>query len=294
MKKKKWLIVLVVTIIILTLVIGIPLGINELYKEGPGYITVWDGANMLSYYGTLLGACGAVIGVYWSIHAAQKNYREDVRARVLPFIAVLPLERSARINLEELFNKASSGSVDEKSNTSFYEEHRLDKLYFVIESTGIKVKYKLNKRQQNMINTAGYGWIRRPNGSLTLEDMEFFSMPLEIENIGNGAANNLHIGFNGCNKGSQQFTYPLVLKQGQIFYLHIFSELEFEEIDKQYMLGFYYEDIYGNGYCQQFPVSFGRDESNREWQSVDLVGKQERLRKGEKPCPPLNGSEKKK
>lgn len=280
--------------IVLVLVIGIPLIINKLYKMGPGFVTVWDGADMLSYYGTLLGDCGAVIGVYWSIHAAQRNYREDVRARVLPFIAVIPLERSARINLVESFNRASSDSVDEKNNTSFYEERRLDKLYFVIESTGIKVKYKLNERQQNLINTAGYGWIRRPNGTLSLEDMEFYSMPLEIENIGNGAANNLRIGFNSCGKDPQQFTYPLILKQGQIFYLHIFSELKYEKIDKRYTLAFCYEDIYGNGYCQQFPVSFEKDERNRELQSIDFVGKQERWRKGEKPCPPLNGSEKKK
>ncbi len=102
------------------------------------------------------------------------------------------------------------------------------------------------------------------------------------------------MGFNSQDTDSQKFTYPLSLKPGQTFYLHIFSELKYEEIDKQYMLGFYYEDIYGNGYCQQFPVSFGKDENNREWKSVDLVGKQERLRKGEKPCPPLNGLEKKK
>ena len=191
MKKKKWLIVLAVMAIVLVLVIGIPLIINKLYKMGPGFVTVWDGADMLSYYGTLLGACGAVIGVYWSIHAAQRNYREDVRARVLPFIAVIPLERSGRINLVESFNNASSGKYNEKSNTSFYEERRLDKLYFVIESTGIKVKDKLKK------------W-------------------------------------------------------------------------------------------QQFLVFFSKGENNQEWQSIDLVGKQERVRKGETPCPPLNGLEKKK
>ncbi|WP_322200895.1 hypothetical protein [Acutalibacter intestini] len=63
MKKKKWLIVLAVMAIVLVLVIGIPLIINKLYKMGPGFVTVWDGADMLSYYGTLLGDCGAVIGV---------------------------------------------------------------------------------------------------------------------------------------------------------------------------------------------------------------------------------------
>lgn len=293
MKKKKWLIVLVVTVIILALVIGVPLAINELYKKGPGYITVWDGADMLSYYGTLLGACGAVIGVYWSIHAAQKNYREDVRTRVLPYIVVSPLERNAKISwLEPSSNTESENSIT--NNESFYEEYKVEKLYFIIELDGVKIKYKLNSHQQNLIKNAGREWQKITKGLSALVTTKFFSIPLEIENGGNGTAINLRMGLNNRDTDSQKFTYPLSLKQGQTFYLHIFSELTFEEIDKCYTLDFNYEDIYGNGYRQSFPVSFGKDENDREWQSIDLVGKQECLREGEKPCPPLNGSEKKK
>lgn len=286
MKKKKWLTALVITVIILAFVIGVPLIINELYKKGPGYITVWNGADMLSYYGTILGSCGAAIGVYWSIQAAQKNYREDVRARVLPFIAVIPLERSGKINLTESFNNASSGGSDEKSNTSFYEERRLDKLYFVIESTGINIRFKLKKQQEDLINTAGLGWKRRPNGTVILEDIDFFSIPLEIENVGNGTATNVRIGLNRVDENPSQFTYPLMLKQAQTLYIHIFSQLTFEEIGSEYTLAVYYDDIYGNKYRQRFSVSFEKDENNREWQSIDLAGKQERLREGENHAHP--------
>ena len=55
------------TVIILALVIGVPLGINELYKKGPGYITVWDGADVLSFYGTILGTCATVLALVITI-----------------------------------------------------------------------------------------------------------------------------------------------------------------------------------------------------------------------------------
>lgn len=77
MKKKKWLIVLVVTVIILALVIGVPLVINELYKKGPGYITVWDGADVLSFYGTMLSTCATVLALVITIVFTRKQISRD-------------------------------------------------------------------------------------------------------------------------------------------------------------------------------------------------------------------------
>ena len=38
----------------LFLIVGVPIIINELYKR-PGYVTMWSAADMLGYYGTILG-----------------------------------------------------------------------------------------------------------------------------------------------------------------------------------------------------------------------------------------------
>lgn len=38
------------------IIIGIPLVINELYKKNSGYITIWSGEDVLSYYGSIIGA----------------------------------------------------------------------------------------------------------------------------------------------------------------------------------------------------------------------------------------------
>lgn len=51
--------ILMGTLVALFLTVGIPLIINECYKRG-GYITMWGAADVLAYYGTLLGAIATV------------------------------------------------------------------------------------------------------------------------------------------------------------------------------------------------------------------------------------------
>ena len=65
------------TVIILALVIGVPLGINEIYKKGPGYITVWDGADVLSFYGTILGTCATVLALVITIVFTRKQISRE-------------------------------------------------------------------------------------------------------------------------------------------------------------------------------------------------------------------------
>ncbi|MCC8195664.1 MAG: hypothetical protein LIO49_02450 [Ruminococcus sp.] len=94
-KKKccpKWLKIVGIIVIAIVLVFGIPILINESYKENCGYVTMWSAADVLAFYGTILAAVIAGVGVYVSIRASNNNYQEDVRSRVLPFIAVNTLE----------------------------------------------------------------------------------------------------------------------------------------------------------------------------------------------------------
>lgn len=51
--KRKYIFILCIELLILVLVV-IPIAINELYKVGKGYHTVWSGADMLSYYGSVV------------------------------------------------------------------------------------------------------------------------------------------------------------------------------------------------------------------------------------------------
>lgn len=283
-KKKsypKWLICIAVGAAVLFLIIGVPYIINECYKAECGYLTMWDAAGVLAFYGAILAAAGTGLGVFASVRAANKNYREDARMRVLPYIAVTPFERKARVNPDALFQEQVEkrhSSTETKSESAVqYKEQKLERVYFVIDSNEIKAQYELNKHQQEILEHAGYKWVRMPNGVSALRAIDYYSIPLEIENVGNGAAINFHVGFNRIgDEALYEYVRPTVLKQGQTLYVHIFSTEKFETVRGNYVLGFAYEDIYGNEYEQQFPVEYGEDESGQEYQSITLVGEQKR------------------
>lgn len=264
---------------LLVVIVGVPIGINECYKANTGYMTVWDGADVLSYYGAIIASAGAAIGVYLSIKAANKNYQDDVRARTLPFIAVTPFERKATVNTMALLNEKieKKGKPEHTSDTSAvrYEEYKLNRIFFVITSHGIEATNKLEKKQQKILDQVGNIWVTASNGGEMLQRIDYYSLPLEIENVGNGTAVNFRVGFNGASRESDhEYVRPMMLKQGQTLYIHIFSTEKYEIVRGNYLLEFYYEDIYGNKYVQKFPVTFDKDKDDREFQSIDLVGKQ--------------------
>ena len=59
------------------LIVGIPVIINECYKVNCGYITVWDGSDVLGYYGTILGSVIAVISIIVTIAFTKKQIQRD-------------------------------------------------------------------------------------------------------------------------------------------------------------------------------------------------------------------------
>ncbi len=283
-KKKsypKWLICIAVGAAVLFLIIGVPYIINECYKAECGYLTMWDAADVLAFYSAILAATGAGLGVFVSVRAANKNYREDARMRILPYIAVTPFERKARVNtfalLQEQVEKKSSSTDTKGESAVQYEERKIERIYFIIDSNKIKVQYELDKHQQEILEHVGHEWIRKPGGVIALQIIDYYSLPVEIENVGNGTAVNFRMGFNRTgNEALYEYVHPVVLKQNQTLYVHIFSTEGFETVHGDYVLGFSYEDICGNKYKQQFPVKYGKNESGQEYQSITLVGDQKR------------------
>ncbi|MDW2797397.1 hypothetical protein RZO55_07385 [Clostridium boliviensis] len=45
------------------------------------------------YIGAIIGGVCTVIGVYWIIEYSQENNKEDVRKRVLPYMALTVLHK---------------------------------------------------------------------------------------------------------------------------------------------------------------------------------------------------------
>lgn len=72
-KRTKFLIILGAVF----LIVGIPVIINECYKANCGYITVWDGSDVLGYYGTILGSVIAVISIIVTITFTKKQIQRE-------------------------------------------------------------------------------------------------------------------------------------------------------------------------------------------------------------------------
>lgn len=77
MKRKKIHRSLLAAIVAFILILVIPIAINELYKKNTGYMTIWGAADVLSYYGTILGACVTVGALIVTILFTKKQIQRD-------------------------------------------------------------------------------------------------------------------------------------------------------------------------------------------------------------------------
>lgn len=81
--------------LIFVAVIVVPIGINELYLTNDGYVTVWNGADMLAFYGAILGAMGTIILgiVAWAQNKRLLKLEETkYTLEIQPFIMLVAWE----------------------------------------------------------------------------------------------------------------------------------------------------------------------------------------------------------
>ena len=57
--------------------VGIPILINECYKAGGGYVTIWEAPDVLSYYGTVVSAVIAVATIAITISFNRKQIQRE-------------------------------------------------------------------------------------------------------------------------------------------------------------------------------------------------------------------------
>lgn len=179
-------------IVVLLLIIGVPIVINELYKKNSGYMTIWSAADVLSYYGMIIAAFIGVAGVYFTVYISTKQYREDARNRILPIIAVNGITQNQPELLFSELNNAFSTQEDlldqadgwlffsiNKKNIAVLRKPKKDDLVMILESTVIRKRGTTDDR-------------------MYVRDSENVCLPLEIENVGNGIAKRLSVGL--CKK----------------------------------------------------------------------------------------------
>ena len=246
-----------IVIFLLVCLVLIPLAINVAFKlKAPCafWTAEWNAGDVLSFYGTLLGSVATIIGVYMSIQYAQKSYKDDIRNQVLPFFAVTQLRGRSNYNafLEGFDGTGpTEGNASSNTNPPLYEESKLSKIYFCLETSEIKNYIDLPPRYIELLEKSGASWAAAADGCYMLQKHPFISFPMEVENIGNGPAVYARIGF---FKGGETPKYlpPVNLKVGESFYIHVFSAIPIEKTYGKYMLSIQYQDIYKNSYSQEF------------------------------------------
>ena len=82
MMKHKKILVLFLIILILFLIFGVPLLINWLYSLPPIFYTNWSAADVLGYYGTLLGTAAAILTLYFGLWQYRTEHRLQCEAKM--------------------------------------------------------------------------------------------------------------------------------------------------------------------------------------------------------------------
>lgn len=267
-------------IVIALVIIGIPiivylLSIVPLLPAGKNndWAGFWGG-----YVGAIIGGGCTVIGVYWTIIYTQENFKEDVRNRSLPYLALTTLECDRSTNL---FHLMEENNNLESNEADYYREHRLDGVYIIIENGEIKYRKRLSDDNKLLLKNGGLEkQLKDKKGCVSICDRGMISMPIEFENVGNGAALSFRLGLNHEDSKDPTYILPLNLKVGDKFYTHIFStdNIESDVNHGRYILGIVYNDIYQNEYFQKYKFILGKnEETNKVVCSLELDGEQERM-----------------
>lgn len=272
MSKRK---ICMTAILFLIFILVIPLLINWLFKQCSPvdiFIAEWSAGDALSFYGSILGAVLTIYGVYLTIQYSQHNYREDIRNRVLPILALYSLRSRSKY---QIFAPIEQEQNQDKQ--PFYEEYRLKEIYFIIGNGNIDTKSSLSKDQQQTLIQGGFKYVSTQTNKFSFCDVNLVSVPLEVENVGNGAAINLRIGLNKVANSKPVYITPINLKQNMLIYIHIFSENPTDNDLGEYNLEFYYNDIYKQRYVQKYVFSI-KKEDNKIFAELNFDSEQEIIR----------------
>lgn len=248
MKKSriKWVIIGLIAVIIF--VIGVPIIINECYKTSSGYITMWDAADVLSYYGAIITSAGAAIGIYVSLRYSHRQYREDKRRDVLPYFAINILG-SKRIdafllglNSDEYNLEGKEAKMKEELT---YKEFLYNECFFIFENRKIECTRKLSEEQEDARRIGITGKDHGEFGEIWKSDKKY--IPMKAINVGNGCAINTTVTIKPIGKDMGATSMPVSIPVGEGIYTGLLFCID-EDISGEYDYIMRYYDIYGNLY----------------------------------------------
>lgn len=257
-KSYKRIYMAVAIIICLLVVVGIPLIINEAYKSNGGYITVWSGADLLTYYGTIIAALGGILGVFFTVRHSQKQYLEDARLKMMPYLVA---DKIIDDTFYKKFAENTSDKTIEDNQTSYH-------VITYNTKNGIKMPLTLPIDQYMNIEKKGFR-LADEDGKPKHYKHEYYFLSLQIKNIGNAAAIKGEVGlftYRNCKYEKplkdRNFLSIQSLAQGESLYLGIYWDLNDEEALTTYKLDFYYSDLSLRRYSRSIEYNFERNDRN--------------------------------
>lgn len=233
---KKWIEAIIVA---LFAVFGGPIAINLYYKNNSGCITMWDAADILSYYGAIIAAAGAAIGVYVSIMQAHKQYRDDKRRDVLPYFSINVLNRQP-INPVDFEQDAKPSDTSEPA---IYQEMPFNQNFFIFEDKEIRRTTKLAAEEDEIRKTD----FSSKHGACGENYSQKKYIPMEITNVGKGCAINTVISIKSTARNLEAESLPTSLSIGEKSYIGLIF-IACGDISGSYDIAVQYNDIYGNIY----------------------------------------------
>ena len=131
MKIKKATKIVLIVLGAIFLIIGVPIIINECYKANSGYTTVWDGADALGYYGSILGSIIAVATLAITIIFTKKQIQRErfirTETETLSKLETVFLEILDSINPIETMKKVmDNGFIDPTKAINILQKYQLN------------------------------------------------------------------------------------------------------------------------------------------------------------------------
>lgn len=212
-------------VIVLGIIIGGPIIINEFYRNNSGYMTIWGAADVLTYYGAIIAASGAAIGVYCSIRYSHKQYREDKRRDVLPYFAINILGRKC-VSPFDLgwYGEDDVREEDKAKEALTYREFMYDECFFIFSDDKIECIRKLSEEQE-AARTIGVTMEDHGEFGTNLRNDRHY-IPMKITNVGKGCAINTKITIKSTIKRAVASSIPISIPvggevyTGLLFYVH--------------------------------------------------------------------------
>ena len=129
----------------LFLIVGVPIIINELYKR-PGYVTMWSAADMLGYYGILLGAFVGIGTLVITIEFTRHQIQRE---------SYLQTKKDKWRNIRSVFSEGIDNinplrpllEISEKQFDLLWTMEQLQKYIYACESVIDKLNMHLNAEE---------------------------------------------------------------------------------------------------------------------------------------------------